>query len=309
LGSEEGFRVPRKQKTQKKQEKLPSLAALLTLPLSRSVDSLLPLCLQIERITAMASKYIGRHVQAGVGGALSAASPSASASGLADPLPQAPLPSLGCSSELTSASMASDLAAVAAAAASAASAPSLPLSDAEKPLVLELAIASMDELLHLAQAGDPLWSIDPSNPSAEIIDQHLYLQRFQRGIGSGVNPETSRHTGLVIMNSSSLVETFMDVVSKAKLRSIRVHLAQSRERERERERSQEHLALISRLAVAFARSMNVIEMNASALAFEQNCWIEMFPSIVSRAQTLEVLSNGVAGSFDGAIHLVRGTLV
>jgi homeobox-leucine zipper protein len=166
------------------------------------------LVLQIERITAMASKYIGRHVQAGVG-ALSASSPSASASGLVDSLPAAALPSLGCSSELTSASMASDLAA--------STARTLPLSDVEKPLVVELAIASMEEFLHVAQAGDPLWSMDPSNPSAaEIIDQHVYLQKFQRGIAPsppGVNPETSRHTGLVIMNSSSLVETFMDVVS------------------------------------------------------------------------------------------------
>ena len=31
----------------------------------------------------------------------------------------------------------------------------------------------------------------------------------------------------------------------------------------------------------------------------------MFPSIVSRAQTLEMLSNGVAESYDGAIQLGR----
>ena len=31
----------------------------------------------------------------------------------------------------------------------------------------------------------------------------------------------------------------------------------------------------------------------------------MFPSVVSRAQTLEMLSTGVAGNYDGAIQLVR----
>ena len=36
----------------------------------------------------------------------------------------------------------------------------------------------------------------------------------------------------------------------------------------------------------------------------QNRWAEMFPSIISRAEALEMLSTGVAGSYDGAIQLV-----
>ena len=36
----------------------------------------------------------------------------------------------------------------------------------------------------------------------------------------------------------------------------------------------------------------------------QNQWADMFPSIISRAQALEMLSTGGAGSYDGAIQLV-----
>ena len=43
----------------------------------------------------------------------------------------------------------------------------------------------------------------------------------------------------------------------------------------------------------------------STVGIPQNCWTEMFPSVVSRAQTLEMLSTGVAGNYDGAIQLVR----
>ena len=98
----------------------------------------------------------------------------------------------------------------------AATARSYPLTEVEKPLVVELAVASMEELLQVSQAGEPLWTYDPNNASSEIIDHDVYLQRFQRGIGPtpvGLKPDTSRHTGLVIMNSKSLIETFMDVVS------------------------------------------------------------------------------------------------
>eukprot|EP00250_Pteridium_aquilinum_P016242 c23020_g1_i1 orf=781-3153(-) len=183
---------------------------------------------EIDRITAMAAKYIGRQVQPMQ--LSSACSPTGSTSAL-DAL-HSPLSLLG-GHELATVS---DLAVRPYA-----------LSDVEKPLVIELAVASMEELLQVAQAGEPLWVADAS--CGEVIQHEAYLQRFPRGIGPtplGLKSETSRHTGLVIMNSTSLVEAFMDV----------------------------------------------------------NRWAEMFPSIVSRVQTVEVLSTGIAGTYDGAIQLM-----
>ena len=163
--------------------------------------------MQIDRITAMAAKYIGRQ------GGVMATSPTGShASGL-DVL-QAPNSMAPASSDhmqlfeagLNNVMGVPDLAATAR---------SFPLAEMEKPLIVELALASMEELLQVAQAGEPLWTYDPTNPSSEFIDHDVYLQRFQRGIGPiGLKTETSRHTGMVIMNSKSLVESFMEVVSE-----------------------------------------------------------------------------------------------
>ena len=113
----------------------------------------------------------------------------------------------------------------------------IPLMESEKPLVVDLAVTSAEELLHVAQAGHPLWvmtedlhhhhhhfsSDDISIPStfngrSEAIDHETYFQRFPRAGVFGPTPpgmklESSRFTGLVIMNSISLVETLMDVVS------------------------------------------------------------------------------------------------
>lgn len=191
---------------------------------------------EIERITAMAAKYIGRHVPMSSNIPLSATSPSGS-SVLEHAV--APLASIG-----------NDQMGVSTPGPSVADIASRPfgLTDAEKPLVVELAVAAMEELLQVVQAGEPLWVPDPILGS-EAIDHDVYVQRFPRGIGPtppGLKSESTRHTGLVIMNSTSLVETLMDV----------------------------------------------------------GRWAEMFPSIISRVHTVEVLSTGIAGTYDGAIQLM-----
>ncbi|KAH7366495.1 hypothetical protein KP509_18G081200 [Ceratopteris richardii] len=125
--------------------------------------------------------------------------------------------------------------------------PSAASSDVEKPLVMELAVASMEELYQVAEAGEPLWIMGSNG--VEVIQHDIYLHRFPRGIGptpAGLRSETSRYTGLVPMNPSSLVEVLMDM----------------------------------------------------------NQWAKMFPAMVSRVQTVEVLSTGIAGTYDGAIQLM-----
>ena len=49
------------------------------------------------------------------------------------------------------------------------------------------------------------------------------------------------------------------------------------------------------------------EVNNLALIF-QNQWSSVFCGIVSRAMTTEVLSTGVAGNYNGALQLVRGSI-
>ncbi|CAH8388472.1 unnamed protein product [Eruca vesicaria subsp. sativa] len=120
-------------------------------------------------------------------------------------------------------------------------------SDADKPMIVELAVAAMEELVRMAQTGDPLWV--PSDNSVEILNEDEYFRTFPRGIGPkpiGMRSEASRESTVVIMNHINLVEILMDV----------------------------------------------------------NQWSSVFCGIVSRALTLEVLSTGVAGNYNGALQVM-----
>ncbi|KAM7274841.1 hypothetical protein ACFE04_016707 [Oxalis oulophora] len=121
-------------------------------------------------------------------------------------------------------------------------------SEADKPMIIELAVAAMEELIRMAQMGDPLWitSLDGSTVS---LSEDEYVRTFPRGIGprpTGFKCEASRETAVVIMNHINLIEILMDV----------------------------------------------------------NQWSTMFSGIVSRAMTLDVLSTGVAGNYNGALQVM-----
>uniref|UniRef100_A0A1J3FG80 Homeobox-leucine zipper protein PROTODERMAL FACTOR 2 n=1 Tax=Noccaea caerulescens TaxID=107243 RepID=A0A1J3FG80_NOCCA len=120
-------------------------------------------------------------------------------------------------------------------------------SEADKPMIVELAVAAMEELVRMAQTGDPLWV--SSDNSVEILNEEEYFRTFPRGIGPkplGLRSEASRESAVVIMNHINLVEILMDV----------------------------------------------------------NQWSCVFSGIVSRALTLEVLSTGVAGNYNGALQVM-----
>ncbi|XP_024988638.1 homeobox-leucine zipper protein MERISTEM L1-like isoform X2 [Cynara cardunculus var. scolymus] len=121
-------------------------------------------------------------------------------------------------------------------------------TEADKPIIIELAVAAMEELIRMAQSGEPLW-VPNSDNSSETLSDEEYLQTFPRGIGPkplGLQSEASRESAVVIMNHITLVEILMDV----------------------------------------------------------NQWSNVFSGIVSRAMTLEVLSTGVAGNYNGALQVM-----
>ncbi|OIT05740.1 PREDICTED: homeobox-leucine zipper protein MERISTEM L1-like [Nicotiana attenuata] len=123
------------------------------------------------------------------------------------------------------------------------------LTDAEKPIVIELAVAAMEELIRMAQSGEPLWMPSPNINSTEILSEEEYVRNFPRGIGPkplALKSEASRESAVVIMNHINLVEILMDV----------------------------------------------------------NQWTNVFAGLVSKAMTLEVLSTGVAGNYNGALQVM-----
>lgn len=87
-------------------------------------------------------------------------------------------------------------------------------TEADKPMVIELAVAAMEELIRMAQAGEPLWIPSPDD-SSEVLSEEEYFRTFPRGIGPkplGLKSEASRESAVVIMNHINLVEILMDVV-------------------------------------------------------------------------------------------------
>ncbi|XP_071722589.1 homeobox-leucine zipper protein PROTODERMAL FACTOR 2-like [Rutidosis leptorrhynchoides] len=130
-------------------------------------------------------------------------------------------------------------------------------TEADKPMIVELAVSAMEELFKMAQAGEPLLvSTGENNISSStttddqvILSEDEYARTFPRRIEPkplGLRSEASRESALVIMNHMTLVEILMDV----------------------------------------------------------NQWSRVFCGIVSRAMTLEVLSTGVAGNYNGALQVM-----
>ncbi|KAI3741060.1 hypothetical protein L1987_58727 [Smallanthus sonchifolius] len=122
-------------------------------------------------------------------------------------------------------------------------------TETEKPIIIELAVAAMEELIRMAQVGEPLWVTTSDNSSHETLSEDEYMRSFTRGIGPkpmGLKSEASRESMVVIMNHKTLLEILMDV----------------------------------------------------------NQWSNVFCGIVSRAMTVEVLSTGVAGNYNGALQVM-----
>nr|GEU80334.1 homeobox-leucine zipper protein meristem L1-like [Tanacetum cinerariifolium] len=87
-------------------------------------------------------------------------------------------------------------------------------TEAEKPIIIELAVIAMEELIRMAQIGEPLWVPSPDDPSIETLNEDEYIQSFPRGIGprpTRLKSEALRNSNLVIMNHMTLVEILMDV--------------------------------------------------------------------------------------------------
>ncbi|KAL6579750.1 hypothetical protein OROMI_007774 [Orobanche minor] len=112
-----------------------------------------------------------------------------------------------------------------------------------------VAANAMDELIRLLQSNEPLW-LKSADGSREMLDFESYERNFQGPYGHLKSPdiriEASRDSGVVVMNSSALVDMFLD----------------------------------------------------------SNKWTELFPTIVSRAKTIRIISSGILGSQSGTMQLM-----
>ena len=91
------------------------------------------------------------------------------------------------------------------------------LLEEEKPLAMELAMSSMDELVKMCQASQPLWIRNNEN-GREVLNLEEHARMFawplhQKQHSSEFRTEATRHSAVVIMNSITLVDAFLDAVS------------------------------------------------------------------------------------------------
>ncbi|XP_059643825.1 homeobox-leucine zipper protein ROC3 [Cornus florida] len=129
------------------------------------------------------------------------------------------------------------------------------IMEEEKSLALELAVTSMDELVKMCQAGEPLWLRSNDNGKEVLnVEEHARMFPWPMGLkqhsDDQFRTEATRHSAVVIMNSITLVDAFLDA----------------------------------------------------------NKWMELFPSIISRAKTLQIITSGVSGHASGSLHLMYAEL-
>ncbi|KAH7576514.1 hypothetical protein JRO89_XS01G0091500 [Xanthoceras sorbifolium] len=129
----------------------------------------------------------------------------------------------------------------------------LVLMEEDKSLAMELAVSSMDQLVKMYQASEPLW-IRSNENGKEVLNLEEHARLFQWPLNlkqhsSEFRTEATRDSAVVIMNSITLVDTFLDA----------------------------------------------------------NKWMELFPSIVARAKTVQVIASGVSGA-SGSLHLMYAEL-
>ncbi|KAH7844850.1 hypothetical protein Vadar_032365 [Vaccinium darrowii] len=84
-----------------------------------------------------------------------------------------------------------------------------------KQIVVELAVVAMEELMQMAQMGDPL-GISGTGNNTCVLNEEEYFRTYTGGIGPkplGFRSEASRETTVVTMNHVNLVEILLDVVN------------------------------------------------------------------------------------------------
>ncbi|KAK7407134.1 hypothetical protein VNO78_08791 [Psophocarpus tetragonolobus] len=123
------------------------------------------------------------------------------------------------------------------------------LMEEEKSLALELAASSMAELTKMCHTNEPLW-IRSSEGEREVLnfEEHARMFHWPQNLKhrSELRTEATRDTAVVIMNSVTLVDAFLDAQK----------------------------------------------------------WMELFPTIVSRAKTVQIISSGASGHASGTLQLM-----
>ncbi|XP_022931242.1 homeobox-leucine zipper protein HDG5-like isoform X1 [Cucurbita moschata] len=129
------------------------------------------------------------------------------------------------------------------------------LIEEEKTLAMDLAISSMAELVKMCRLTEPLW-IRNSESGKEVLNVEEHARMFpwpmnlKQHLMNEFRTEATRDSAVVIMNSITLVDAFLDA----------------------------------------------------------NKWMELFPSLVAKAKTVQIISSSVSGHASGSLRLMYAEL-
>lgn len=104
------------------------------------------------------------------------------------------------------------------------------MMEAEKSVAMELAISSVDELVKMCHAGEPLWvCVNASRKEVLNLEEHSRIFPWplnnMKHQSSEFRSEASRGSAVVIMNAITLVDAFLDAVSVNMTPKFRVLLS------------------------------------------------------------------------------------
>ncbi|XP_038888794.1 homeobox-leucine zipper protein HDG5 isoform X2 [Benincasa hispida] len=129
------------------------------------------------------------------------------------------------------------------------------LIEEEKTLAMDLAVSSIAELVKMCRSTEPLWVRD-SESGKEVLNVEEHGRMFpwplnlKQHLTNEFRTEATRDSAVVIMNSITLVDAFLDA----------------------------------------------------------NKWMELFPSIVAKAKTVQVISSSVSGHANSSLQLMYAEL-
>ncbi|KAL0320240.1 UNVERIFIED_CONTAM: Homeobox-leucine zipper protein PROTODERMAL FACTOR 2 [Sesamum radiatum] len=85
--------------------------------------------------------------------------------------------------------------------------------DSYRAMAIELAVAATEEVIRVAQVGEPLW-VPSMDRNATLLNEEEYLRSFSRVFGlrlDGFKCEASRESVVVAMSAPNVIEILMDV--------------------------------------------------------------------------------------------------
>ncbi|XP_052196358.1 homeobox-leucine zipper protein ROC8-like isoform X3 [Diospyros lotus] len=148
--------------------------------------------------------------------------------------------------------------------------------DWEKSLMIETAISAMDELLRLLRVNEPLWIKSPMD-GGYVLHRDSYDKLFPRSNqfkSSTAWIESSKDSGVVPMSGRHLLDMFLDAV---------------------------HPDITCFKCIIFCTRNEFVCLIA---LFLQNKWVDIFPTIVTKARTIEVLDTRILGDQGGVLQLM-----